>query len=80
MNSDAMAREIELEIHEYFDTNWHVEDFLQGYMTANDIDDEDRMTQKDWEDFYNRITEPGVLRNFKQVIIQEINERIPYLF
>ncbi len=80
LDIDAMVKDLGTKIHNDFDTTWYVEDFLDGYLKAHCIEDEDYMTEENWKEFYNIITEPGLLTRFRETCIQEINERITYLF
>ena len=73
---DEMDARIQQKIDEYFNTKWYTEDFLEGYKTARKIED---MTEKDFEDFEKCIT-TSMLYRFRETVIQEINERITYLF
>ena len=64
-------------IDEYFNTQWYIDDFIAGYQEAKDIDG--KLTEEEEADFESQLTAEN-LKNFREVIIQEINERIPYLF
>lgn len=67
-------------IREDFDTEWWMEDFLEAWKKAKGIEEEDELTDDQWIEFDADMHEPGLLRGFREVCIQEINERISYLF
>ena len=69
---------IQRNIDNYFDTKWFVEDFVEGYKNANGIENRN-LTEEEWEDFDSKMI-PSMLKDFRETIIQEVNERVKYLF
>ena len=64
-------------IKEQFKITWCAEDFLDAWKEANGIEGE--LTVDQWREF-ETVMRSGLLRGFKEVVTQEINERIAYLF
>ena len=68
---------IQERINEYFNTVWYVEDFIEGYKRANNIEDRE-LTDSEMKNFEEKMTE-GFLKNFRETIIGEVNERMTYI-
>lgn len=77
---DDILDEVDEIIDDKFGTVWYAEDFLPAYMKANGIKNEEVMTDEQWIKFKNKMNEPGFLSGFRETCVQEINERIGYLF
>lgn len=75
---DRIRKEIDKLIKEDFNITYYMEDFLEGYKIANDIEDE--LTEEQMNDFLEKVREPGFLKSFRNTVIADINERITYLF
>lgn len=65
-------------IEKQFNTKWHKEDFLEGYRAAKGIENRE-LTEEELADFERQMSD-GRLKGFKETIIQEVNERMLYLF
>lgn len=77
---DDILDEVDEIIEDKFNTTWYAEDFLQAYMDANGIKSEEAMTNEEWIKFKDKMNEPGFLSGFRQACVQDVNERIGYLF
>ena len=75
---DKIRKEIDKLIKEDFNITYYMEDFLEGYKIANDIEDE--LTEEQMNDFLEKVREPGFFKSFRSTVIADINERITYLF
>lgn len=65
-------------IIEEFNTAWLLEDFINAYLNANGISD-DEFSQEKKEDFFKRFNKLD-LNGLRQTIIQDINERLCIAF
>ncbi len=65
-------------ISQYFDTRWCEDDFRAAYKAAKGIEDRE-LTEEEEKDFKNKMT-PELLRGFQRTVVEEVNERMIYLF
>ena len=65
-------------IDDKFNTTWYTEDFEYAYKKANGIEGE--MTEEQWSEFADKMSEPGFLERFRDTCTEAINEMISVLF
>lgn len=61
-----------------FNTSWSEEDFINAYKQAKGIEDRD-LTEEEYENFDKQMDE-NKLKRFREVITEDINERMVYYF
>ncbi len=78
-----MARNIDADIKEYFNTTWNFIDFFYAYCEEcgyddpeNDLDDE---TYAQFESECEKALTYGLLTGLREVVIEKTNEQIRYI-